>query len=75
LKRSIRDVDYGQLLIMPSQSPEFVGIKISSVTPGNPAFGKERIQGIYLLMDAATLSPIALIDGAAGMGQTLAKQT
>ena len=65
LKRSIRDVDHGQLLIMPSQSPEFVGIKISSVAPGNPAFGKERIQGVYLLMDAATLSPIALIDGAA----------
>jgi ornithine cyclodeaminase len=65
LRRSIRNVDHGQLLMMPSQSPEFVGIKIASVAPGNPALGRERIQGVYLLMDAATLSPIALFDGPA----------
>jgi ornithine cyclodeaminase/alanine dehydrogenase-like protein (mu-crystallin family) len=58
-------VAHGQVLLMPTQSPEFVGIKIATVTPGNPALGKERIQGVYLLMDAATLSPIALIDGTA----------
>jgi len=63
--RSILDVAHGQLLLMPTQSPEFVGVKVASVTPGNPALGKERIQGVYLLMDAATLSPIALIDGTA----------
>ncbi|MBE3073821.1 MAG: ornithine cyclodeaminase family protein [Actinobacteria bacterium] len=63
--RSILDVANGQLLIMPTQSPEFVGIKVATVAPGNPALGKERIQGVYLLMDAATLSPIALIDGTA----------
>ncbi|MEP7368780.1 MAG: ornithine cyclodeaminase family protein [Dermatophilaceae bacterium] len=63
--RIIRDVVHGQLLLMPAQSPEFVGVKIATVTPGNPALGKVRIQGVYLLMDAATLSPIALIDGTA----------
>ena len=63
--RSILDVAHGQLLLMPTQSPEFVGIKVATVTPGNQALGKARIQGIYLLMDAATLSPIALIDGTA----------
>ena len=63
--RSILDVAHGQLLLMPTQSPEFVGIKVATVTPGTPALGKARIQGIYLLMDAATLSPIALIDGTA----------
>lgn len=63
--RSILDVAHGQLLLMPAQTPEFVGIKVATVTPGNPAIGKERIQGVYLLMDAATLSPIALIDGTA----------
>ena len=47
LRRSIRNVDHGQLLMMPSQSPEFVGIKIASVAPGNPALGRERIQGVY----------------------------
>lgn len=65
LKRSIYNVDNGQLLVMPSQSPNFVGIKIVSVAPDNPALGRERIQGVYVLMDAATLNPIALIDGTA----------
>ncbi len=63
--RGILDVAQGQLLLMPTQSSEFVGVKIATVAPGNPALGLERIQGVYLLMDAATLSPIALIDGTA----------
>ena len=60
-----RDLRAGQLLLMPTQSSEFVGVKVATVAPGNPALGLERIQGVYLLMDAATLSPIALIDGTA----------
>ena len=63
--RSILDVERGQLLIMPSASSEFVGVKVATVAPGNAALGRERIQGVYLLMDAATLAPVALIDGAA----------
>ena len=63
--RSILDVERGQLLIMPSASSAFVGVKIATVAPGNPALDRQRIQGVYLLMDAATLTPVALIDGAA----------
>ena len=63
--RGILDVNAGQLLLMPTQSSEFVGVKVASVAPGNSAVGRKRIQGLYLLMDAATLSPIALLDGAA----------
>ena len=63
--RGILDVENGQLLIMPSASSEFVGVKIATVAPGNPAVGLERIQGVYLLMDAATFAPVALIDAAA----------
>ena len=63
--RSVFDVPSGQLLIMPSHSAEFVGVKVASVAPANPGLGKERIQGVYLLMDAETLTPIALIDGTA----------
>jgi ornithine cyclodeaminase len=63
--RSILDLAQGQLLLMPTESSEFVGVKVATVAPGNPAVGKERIQGVYLLMDSATLSPIALLDGAA----------
>lgn len=62
--RGILDLAHGQLLLMPTQSPRYVGVKVASVAPGNPALGLERIQGVYLLMDAATLSPLALLDGA-----------
>lgn len=65
VSRIILDVAHGQLLLMPTQSSEFVGVKIATVTPGNPARGQERVQGVYLLMDAATLSPVALIDAPA----------
>ncbi|MFC5930019.1 ornithine cyclodeaminase family protein [Cryobacterium melibiosiphilum] len=62
--RGILDLDHGQLLLMPTESPRYVGVKVASVAPGNPALGRERIQGVYLLMDAATLSPLSLLDGA-----------
>lgn len=65
LPRGVHDVVNGQLLLMPSQAAEFVGVKVASIAPGNPARGLERIQGVYLLMDAATLTPIALLDGTA----------
>lgn len=55
----------GQLLLMPSESSEFVGVKVLSVAPGNPAVGAERIQAVYVLMDAATLTPRAVLDGTA----------
>jgi ornithine cyclodeaminase/alanine dehydrogenase-like protein (mu-crystallin family) len=60
--RSILNVEHGQLLIMPSQFGDFVGAKVSTVAPQNPTMGKGRIQGIYLLMDSVTLSPIMLMD-------------
>ncbi|MBC7441263.1 MAG: ornithine cyclodeaminase family protein [Ramlibacter sp.] len=63
--RSVLNVKQGQLLLMPSQSAEFVGVKVATVAPGNPALGRDRIQGVYLLMDAGTLSPVALLDGIA----------
>ena len=64
-ERSVLDVPNGQLLLMPSSSPRFLGVKVASVAPGNPALGLERIQGVYLLMDAETLSLVATIDGTA----------
>ena len=63
--RQVLPVANGQLLLMPTEAAEFVGIKVASVAPGNPALGRERIQGVYLLLDALTLTPMALLDGAA----------
>lgn len=55
----------GHLLLMPGEVDDFVGVKVASVAPDNPARGKPRIQGSVLLMDAASLAPVALIDGIA----------
>ena len=63
--RSILDLRRGQLLLMPSESNQFIGVKVATVAPGNPTVGKERIQGVYLLMDSVTLSTIAILDGTA----------
>lgn len=63
--RSVVDVAAGQLLLMPAEGEHTVGVKVLSLAPGNPARGRERVQGVYLLLDAATLSPVALLDGAA----------
>jgi ornithine cyclodeaminase/alanine dehydrogenase-like protein (mu-crystallin family) len=63
--RTVVDMRHGQLLLMPSEAREHAGVKIVSVAPGNPGRGRPRIQGTYLLFDAATLTPLALLDGTA----------
>ncbi|MDJ0380208.1 ornithine cyclodeaminase family protein [Streptomyces sp. G-G2] len=55
----------GELLLMPAASGAYAGVKIAGVAPGNPARGLPRITGCYLLLDGPTLSPLALLDGAA----------
>lgn len=58
-------VGAGELLLMPSEAADRVGIKVASVAPGNTVRGLPRIQAVYILMDAATLTPLALLDGTA----------
>jgi len=58
----------GELLLMPSDgggAPAHVGIKVASVAPANPGRGLPRVQGSYLLLDAATLGVVAVLDGIA----------
>ena len=61
--RTIVDVRHGQLLLMPSDLGAYSGQKLATVAPANPARGLERIQAIYVVLDAETLSPVALLDG------------
>lgn len=63
--RGVVEVNHGQLLLMPSQTARRVGVKVASVAAGNPTLGLPRIQAIYVLFDADTLTPIALLDGTA----------
>ena len=55
----------GELLLMPAGSVDAAGVKVVSVAPGNPAAGRPRIQGLYILFDAETLTPSLLLDGTA----------
>lgn len=63
--RSSVPLHRGSFLLMPAEFGDYAGVKILTVAPGNPAQNLPRIQGDYLLFDAATLSPVALIDGIA----------
>lgn len=63
--RTVVPVDHGQLLLMPSHSRRYAGVKIATVAPCNPAVGLPRVQGNYLLLDAETLGPLAVLDGVA----------
>lgn len=52
------------LLLMPAwQVGKHVGVKIVTVFPGNADKGLPAIMGQYLLSDARTGAPVALIDG------------
>lgn len=55
--------DTGHVLLMPSVLSHWTGTKIATVAPDNPSKGAPRIQAIYLLMDADTLTPQALMEG------------
>jgi ornithine cyclodeaminase/alanine dehydrogenase-like protein (mu-crystallin family) len=68
LPRQAVPLDAGQLLLMPSDGGgglAHVGIKVATVAPANPAKGLPRVQGSYLLLDAATLGVVAVLDGIA----------
>ena len=56
---------HGQMLLMPSEVGPAVGVKIAMVAPANPGRGLPRIQGTYVLFAAETLTPVAIMDGAA----------
>ncbi|WP_432852921.1 ornithine cyclodeaminase family protein [Amycolatopsis sp. CA-161197] len=63
--RAVVPVPSGQFLLMPAFWGAFAGVKVAAVAPGNPARDLPRIQGEYLLLDGATLTPLALLDGVA----------
>lgn len=63
--RSVVPVRHGQLLLMPAEWGGYAGVKLATIAPANPVLGHPRIQGSYLLIDAETLTPLAVLDGVA----------
>ena len=56
----------GSLLIMPAwQSGRHLGVKLLTVFPDNEADARSSMMGQYLLLDARSGEPLALLDGPA----------
>ena len=64
-ERAVVPTAHGQILLMPSEVGPAVGVKIVTVAPANLERGLPRIQGTYVLFDGETLTPVAILDGAA----------
>jgi ornithine cyclodeaminase len=63
--RSTVETSVGSLLLMPAHGEAGVGVKLVSLTPTNPGRGLPYIQASYVLFDAATQTPEAVLEGAA----------
>jgi ornithine cyclodeaminase/alanine dehydrogenase-like protein (mu-crystallin family) len=63
--RSHVETPAGSLLLMPAFGDGGVGIKLVTLTPDNPARDLPFIGAVYVLFDAATQMPEAIVDGAA----------
>jgi ornithine cyclodeaminase len=55
----------GDLLLMPATGAPGVGVKLVTLTEGNPARGLPFIHAVYVLFDPATQAPRLLVDGSA----------
>ena len=53
----------GSLLLMPATGDRGVGVKLVTISEGNPAIGAPLIQASYVLFDPATQTPEAVLDG------------
>lgn len=63
--REIVTLTEGQFLIMPAEAAGYAGVKVATVAPNNPRQDLPRIQALYLIFDAQTLTPEAVLDGLA----------
>ena len=64
-RRHAHDISgQGTLLLMPAWQPQgALGVKLVSVMPGNRERGLPTVHALYMLMDAQTGVPLALMDG------------
>jgi ornithine cyclodeaminase/alanine dehydrogenase-like protein (mu-crystallin family) len=53
----------GELLEMPAYMNSALGTKIVSVFPGNAKLGLDAVQAAYMLLNATTGQPLALMEG------------
>jgi len=61
--RSFVTLTKGQYILLPAELGADAGVKIVTIAPDNPDRGLPLVQGVYLLFDADTLAPRAMLDG------------
>jgi len=61
--RLFRTLAAGEFLLMPAESRDHAGVKVATVAPRNTDLGLPKIHAWYLVFDAQTLRPAALLDG------------
>ncbi len=60
----LSEADASVLLLMPTWQPGGnLGVKLVTVAPANPAIGLPTVHSIFILLDAVTGAPLALLDG------------
>src|SRR3954452_20671438 len=59
------ETPHGSLLLMPAFGRSGVGVKLVSITPDNPDRDLPFIHASYVLFDAETQAPEAVLDGSA----------
>jgi len=58
------DADHvGRMWLMPAQASGALGVKLVTQFDGNPSRGLDRVQGIYIYLEAETGRLLALMDG------------
>lgn len=63
--RSSVETTAGTLLLMPSTDARATGVKLVTLTPGNPSRGHPLIHATYVVFDGSTQAPLAVLDGGA----------
>ena len=65
IPRTISDMTAGNMIFMPSEIGDWVGVKLVGVSVANSERGLPRIMAQYLMYDTTTLELRTVIDGAA----------
>jgi ornithine cyclodeaminase/alanine dehydrogenase-like protein (mu-crystallin family) len=58
-------VAHGELMLMPAEMRDALGVKVLGIAPRNADQGLPSIHAVYLLLDPTTLVPVLALDGTA----------
>ncbi|WP_049897658.1 ornithine cyclodeaminase family protein [Nesterenkonia massiliensis] len=53
----------GEFLLMPTNATPMTGVKVATIAPLNKDKNLPKIQALYILFDADSLSPVAIVEG------------